>query len=198
MTRLLAKLSAMGSIRSPQSVNLICGLISNDTDLMTRAIRMMSRHVGPAGEVSELWPFDMTDYYEPEMGENLQRQFVSFERLIRPDELVYLKTLTNQLEVQMTRDLGLPDDRRLVNLDPGYITLSKLVLATTKDFSHRLYLGDGIYGEATLRYTEGKWVSWPWTYPDYASDRYDAFFDRVRQRYKEKLSEERARRGWNP
>jgi len=188
---LAATLSTMGAIRSPKPVNLFCGLISNDPDLMARAIRMMIRHAGPTEEVSELWHFDMTDYYEPEMGENLQRQFVSFQKLIQPDELVYLKTLTNQIEARITHDLGLPPDRRRVNLDPGYITLSNLVLATTKDFSHRVYLRDGIYAEVTLRYTDGKWTPWPWTFPDYADDRYHAFFDRIRQRYKTKLAENR-------
>jgi hypothetical protein len=185
----LATLSAMGAIRSPKPVNLICGLISNDPDLMARAIRMMKEHVGPTDEVSELCPFDMTDYYTAEMGEDLQRQFVSFEKLIQPDEIVYLKTLTNQLETCIVHDLGLPEDRRLVNLDPGYITLSKLVLATSKDFSHRVYLRDGIYAEATLRYTSGQWMPCPWTFPDYADDRYHAFFHRIRQRYKTKLAE---------
>lgn len=191
LIRVLATLSTMGAIRSPKPVNLFCGLISNDPDLMARAVRMMKEHIGPTDEVTELCPFDMTEYYIAEMGEDLQRQFVSFDKLIQPDEIVYLKTLTNQLETRIVRDLGLPEDRRLVNLDPGYITLSKLVLATTKDFSHRVYLRDGIYAEVTLRYTDGKWTPWPWTFPDFADDRYHAFFDRIRQRYKAKLTEHR-------
>ena len=187
----------MGAIRAPEPVNLICGLISNDPDLMARAIRMMKEHIGPTDEITERCPFDMTDYYTAEMGEDLQRQFVSFEKLIQPDEIVYLKTLTNQLETRITRDLGLPEDHRRVNLDPGYITLSKLVLATTKDFSHRVYLRDGIYAEVTLRYTGGKWTPCPWTFPDFADERYHAFLDRVRQRFKEKLSNDCTRQELN-
>lgn len=178
----------MGVIRSPRPVNLICGFISADPDLIRRAIQLLSDHAGPPDEISGLWPFDMTDYYELEMGENLQRQFASFDRLIDPVELPHLKTLTNQLEIRICHDLALPADRRRVNLDPGYLTLSKLVLATTKDFSHRVYLRDGIYAESTLHYTGGRWVPWPWTYPDYADSRYHAFFDRVRERYRLKLA----------
>ena len=177
----------MGAIRPPRRVNLICGLISNDLDLMARAIQLMTRQIGPIDEATDSWPFDMTDYYELEMGENLQRRFVSFERLIDPGELPGLKVLTNSLEADICRDLALPKTQRPVNLDPGYLALSKLVLATTKDYNHRIYLRDGIYAECTLRYTGGRWESWPWTYPDYGDGRYHEFFDRVRERLKTKL-----------
>jgi hypothetical protein len=179
----------MGALRSVKPVNLICGLISNDPDLMKRAIKLLSEHVGPHDEISEIWPFDDTDYYIPEMGEDLKRQFVSFERLIEPAEIAHIKTLTNQLERRICEDLALPTDRRRVNLDPGYLMLGKLVLATTKDASHRVYLRDGIYAESTLRYTDGQWVTWPWTYADYAGPRYHAFFSRIRDRYGRKLAE---------
>jgi hypothetical protein len=178
----------MGAIRPARPVNLICGFISSDPDLISRAVRLLSEHTGPTDEISELWPFDYTDYYLVEMGPDLQRQFVSFERLIDPGELPALKTLTNSIEQRITYELGLPKDQRQVNLDPGYLTLAKLVLATTKDFSHRVYLRDGIYAESTLHYEDGGWRAWPWTYPDYAGPRYHAFFTRVRERYREKLA----------
>ncbi len=177
----------MGAARQPRPVNLICGLISNDPDLMTRAVRMLTEHAGPTDDVSETWPFDWTDYYAAEMGEGLQRRFASFDRLIRPEEIVHLKVLTNDLERRISYECGLPEDRRLVNLDPGYVALSKLVLATTKDGSHRVYLRDGIYAESTLYYRHGRWEPWPWTYRDYADPRYHAFFERVRERYRARL-----------
>jgi hypothetical protein len=180
--------TAMAVIRSPRPVNLICGLISNDVDLMARAAQLMSRHFGPIDLTSDVWPFDQTDYYVPEMGEGLQRRFVSFEPTIDPGRLAWIKITTNELESQMTRDCGLPEDRRLVNLDPGYIALSKLVLATTKNGSHRVYLREGIYAESTLNYREGKWAHWPWTYPDYADERYHDFFEQVRSNYRKKLT----------
>lgn len=178
----------MGAIRPARPVNLICGLISNDPDLMARAVQLLKQHAGPVELTSNLWPFDSTQYYEPEMGDNLQRRFVSFERPINPQELPAIKTLTNQLEARICDDLALPPEFRRVNLDPGYLTLSKLVLATTKDYSHRLYLREGIYAESTLHYENGGWVAWPWTYPDYADGRYFGFFDQVRELYKDKIN----------
>ncbi|GMV98387.1 MAG: DUF4416 family protein [Phycisphaerae bacterium] len=178
----------MGLARAPKPVNLICGLISNDPDLMERAVGLLSEYAGPPDLVSGLWPFDSTDYYELEMGEGLQRRFVSFEKLIDPGDLSHQKTLTNELERRIGYELGLPTGRRAVNLDPGYLSLSKLVLATTKDYSHRVYLRDGIYAESTLHFEAGGWVPWPWTYPDYADGRYHEFFHQVRERYKAKLS----------
>lgn len=178
----------MGVARSPRPVNLLCGLISNDPDLMTRAVRLLAEHFGPTDEASELWPFDDTDYYALEMGEDLQRQFVSFEGVVDPAELPAIKLLTNQTERRLADDCGLPPDRRPVNLDPGYLTLSKLVLATTKDFGHRVYLRDGIYAESTLHYEHGRWTPWPWTYPDYAGPKYHEFLSRIRERLRVKLN----------
>lgn len=178
----------MGAVRPARPVNLICGLISRDVDLMSRAIRMLSEYAGPTDDVSDVWPFESTDYYELEMGENLRRRFASFEALADPTALAATKLLTNDLERRIAHDCGLPETQRIVNLDPGYLTMSKLVLATTKDYSHRVYLRDGIYAESTLHYEDGGWVPWPWTYPDYADGRYYGFFDRVRERYKAKLS----------
>jgi hypothetical protein len=135
-----------------------------------------------------VWAFDSTDYYELEMGEGLRRQFVSFEKLIDPGELAQQKLLSNELERGICYECGLPPDQRRVNLDPGYLSLSKLVLATTKDYSHRLYLRDGIYAESTLHYEDGRWMGWPWTYPDYAGGQYHEFFGQVRELYKAKLN----------
>lgn len=177
----------MGVVRAARPVNLICGLISNDRDLAARAIRLMEQQIGPIDATSEFWVFDQTDYYMLEMGEDLERQFISFEKLIDPVEISHIKLLTNQLEKRICHDLGLPTDRRLVNLDPGYMTLSKLVLATTKDFSHRVYLRDGIYAESTLWYSDGEWHAWPWTYPDYAGPNYKGFLTQVRELLRAKL-----------
>lgn len=178
----------MGLAKPPKRVKLICGFISNDPDLIARSLQLLRDHAGPTDDVTERWPFDDTDYYTLEMGEGLQRQFAAFERLIDPVELASLKLLTNTFERRICEDLALPPERRRVNLDPGYVTMSKLVLATTKDFGHRVYFRDGIYAESTLCFRDGRWQAWPWTYPDYASGRYDAFLERSRQRLRAQLS----------
>ena len=178
----------MGVIRPPKPVQLICGMFSNDPDLMARAVQLMRKMFGPTDEVTERWPFASTEYYELEMGDGLERQFAAFERLVNPEELPYIKRQTNDLENRICTDCGLPPDSRRVNLDPGYLSLGKLVLATTKDASHRVYLRDGIYAESTLYFMDGHWQARPWTYPDFAAETYHPFFDGVRERLKAKLT----------
>ncbi len=178
----------MGVPRPAKAAKLIVGMLSNDADLLRRARQLLSRQVGPVDLESEIWPFDATDYYAPEMGSGLQRQFLSFDRLIRPEQLAALKRTTNDLEARICDECAVPREFRRVNLDPGYVTLSKLVLATTKNYSHRIYLREGIYAEVTLRYEKGAWHAWPWTYPDYVADTYHGFLSRVRDQLAEQLS----------
>jgi len=157
-------------------------MLSGDSDLLRRAAQLLARRFGTIDLRSDLWPFDHTDYYADEMGSGLQRQFVSFERLIQPDALAEIKHETNALEATMAEEciaLNLP---RPVNLDPGYVHPSKLVLASTKDSAHRVAIGAKMYAEVTLQYAHGRWRPLPWTYPDYRSPDYHAFFDRVRTR----------------
>jgi len=112
------------------------------------------------------------------MGKNLSRKFISFKHLIDPERLVSIKLFTNKLEEKF---LWPGSSRRKINIDPGYLTLSKLILATTKDFSHRIYLGSGIYAEVTLRYLKNKgFQPWEWTYPDYRSKEYLEIFNQLR------------------
>lgn len=179
----------MGVVRAPKKVKLICGMISNDVDAMRRARSLLARRFGAVEEESEVWAFDATDYYEAEMGFDLKRMFVSFAPLIDPGRLAAIKRETNELEAEICRQAGQSPEFRVVNLDPGYIGIGKLVLATTKDYAHRLYLADGIYAEVTLHWHGQRWEAWPWTYPDYAGDRYHPFFTRVRDRLREQLSD---------
>lgn len=175
----------MGNPRPAQPVKLIVGLLSGDVDLMRRARQLLSREYGPVDAESDFWLFDQTDYYEAEMGPGLQRWFLSFARLIRPEDLPAIKRHTNDIEARIAADCLLPDRQRPVNLDPGYLTLAKLVLATTKDRSHRIYMNAGIYAEVTLQFAHGGWQPWPWTYPDYRAPTYHRFFERVRAVYRE-------------
>lgn len=121
---------------------------------------------GPLDYESEPLAFDHTDYYGPELGAPLLRRLLGFERLTPLDGLKDLKLATNELERQLAR----PDGTRRVNLDPGLITLERLVLASGKNFTHRVYLGSGIWADLTLIYNKRQgWVILPWTFPDYAT-----------------------------
>lgn len=172
----------MARPRVAQSVQLFIGLLGGDADLLRRARQLLARRFGPIELESDLWPFDQTEYYEPEMGPHLQRRFFSYEVSIRPERLAEIKLETNALEHEIAADCLALELPRPVNIDPGYIDLTKLVLATTKDRGHRIYIGLGIYAEVTLQYTNGAWQTLPWTYPDYARPEYHAFFTQVRER----------------
>jgi hypothetical protein len=171
----------MARPRTASPVKLFAGLLSGDPDLLRRARQLLTRRFGPVDAESAVWRFEQTDYYEAEMGPQLERWFVSFQNLLPPDRLAEIKLETNALEAEIADQVLRPDLPRPVNIDPGYIDLGKLVLATTKDRAHRLYLGHGIYAEVTLQYTRGAWQCQPWTYPDYRRPEYHAFFERVRE-----------------
>jgi len=177
----------MGAAREHPGVRAILGILSAFADLIDLAADRAEAIFGPADLRSEVFPFDFTDYYREEMGPDIKRRFLSYPRLIAPDRLAEIKIRTNRLEAEIARDhsRGVP---RPVNVDPGYLALDKLVLATTKDYSHRIYLRDGIYAEATLRFRHGRFEPWPWTYPDYRTEAYTRFFLQVRQAYRRQMA----------
>ncbi|MDI7274368.1 MAG: DUF4416 family protein [Anaerolineae bacterium] len=174
----------MGTARQPEPVRLIVGLLARDRELLSEATRRLAELYGPIADVSDAVPFTHTAYYAAELGERPWRQFLSFERLIDPGQLAAIKAETNALEQEWAR--GGP---RPVNLDPGYVSLSKLVLATTKNHWHRIYLGQGIYAEVTLPFRRGAFEPQEWTYPDYRTEAHLSFFARVRERYRLELRE---------
>lgn len=180
----------MGRISAPQPVKLFVGMLAASADMFETAQVEMTEKFGPIDTVGEIIPFDFTDYYEAEMGTDLLRKFVAFENLIGPEELASAKLFTNDLEKKIAESSG--GRLRAVNLDPGYVTLAKLVLASTKDYTHRLYLADGIFAEVTMHYVDGRFSPWPWTYPDYKSDAYRGFFETIRAQYRDVLKKTRA------
>ncbi|MBN3039078.1 MAG: DUF4416 family protein [Candidatus Omnitrophica bacterium] len=171
----------MACASKPSPVKLVVGTIFSSEGVLIKAKKKLENRFGPVDFASEIMAFDFTDYYEKEMGKNLKRQFLSFEKLVWPSQLWHIKRYTNRLE----RDLRGPASghSRNINLDPGYIAASKLVLATCKNYSHRIYLDKGIYAEVTLSFRDGVFEPWPWTYPDYRSDRYIHCFNTIRELY---------------
>ncbi len=129
---------------------------------------------------SERFDFSETDYYDESMGAGQQKTFFALEKLIDPAELSSRKIASNSAELVYATDHA-ADVLRPLNLDPGYITESKLVLASTKNHAHRIYLSQGIYAEITLRYRGGQWQNWDWTYPDYQRQDFKAFFQECRE-----------------
>jgi hypothetical protein len=168
----------------PLPVKPVVSLILSREDLAPSIIKRLSDYFGPPDLVGPYWPFNLTEYYYPEMGTPLGRVLAAFLHLGDPGRLADWKVFTNRVEAGFS--LG---GRRLVNLDPGYVARERLVLATGKNYTHRLYLDHGIYGDLTLIFGGGKFQPLPWSYPDYAQGEMPELLERVRRKYLWQLKE---------
>ena len=180
----------MWKLKDPKPVKLIIGILAANHNCLHTAADSLSDKFGKVDFSSEVWPFDQTDYYKEQTGTRILRQFVSIKRLIEPGLLAKIKHQTNKLEQKLAKKLALPLTRP-VNLDPGIIEPSKLILATTKNYSHRIYIGKQMYAEVTLIFDKGIWRPQAYTYPDYRQQCYFDFFDKVRTRLMEQLKSKR-------
>jgi hypothetical protein len=175
----------MAEARPFAKVKLICGLISGKNDVFLSAEKALSREFGRVESVSEFYPFDLTGYYDKEMGQPLRRRFLSFEPLVPPDELSRIKLETNRLEAELQEQHHA--ETRVVNIDPGCLSGSSLVMGTAKDFAHRIPLGEGIYAHLELLFGKDHVKTLEWTYPDFKSPRYHGWLLQVRKRYLEQI-----------
>ena len=175
----------MGSIRNFNPVKLFVGILVSNESLIENVEAELSAKYGPVDYRSPVLPFTFTDYYRRETGDDIHRLFLSFERLIEADSLPEIKHHTNALEAEFAA--GSTGVKRPVNLDPGYVEHAKVVLASTKNFYHRMYLNDGIFGEVTMHFRNGGYEFFSWTYPDYKSPEYQQFFQGMRVLYRDQL-----------
>ena len=169
----------MSTPRAPNPAKLVIGVITGDMALFDPISLELADNYGPVDIISGWMPFDYTDYYEPEMGTNLHRRMMTFKQLIQQEELKAIKLATNRIE-----QAYIDDGRRRVNIDPGYLLHERFVLASGKNFSHRIYIGDGIYADLTLIYQRGGFAALPWTYPDYADKPMLELLTRIRNKYR--------------
>jgi hypothetical protein len=176
----------MWELQEPKPVKLIVGILASDERCLAAARDAVLAAFGRADFVSEAWPFTQTDYYTDELGPQVLRQFVSIEELVQPGDLAEIKHRTNAIEQQLAAALATPYPRP-VNLDPGVIEPSKLILASTKNFAHRIYIGRKMYAEVTLVFDKGQWRVLPYTFPDYYRPEYHEFFSTVRSRLVQQL-----------
>ncbi len=177
----------MGVPLEQKPVKLVASIIFRDGELLKYAEKRLKALYGPAEQLSKSTSFDYTDYYYPEMGKPLKRKLICFKNLVNKEALNRIKLNTNKIENRT----GVNGKRR-VNIDPGYVTEAKLVLLTTKDYTHRIYLGRRIFAESTLFYQDGSFRPWPWTYPDYGSDGLIAYFNDVREIYIKNIGQRHA------
>ncbi len=170
----------MGVPTPPSPCLLLVAAFSRRDEALDWARRQAERQWGPAVLESPRFAFAETEYYRRSMGENLKKVFWAFAPGFDPADLPEVKLTTNAWEVEFARQSDEPEERPL-NLDPGYLNLGKLILASTKDFTHRIYLNRGIFAEVTLYYQRGGWEDHRWTFPDYRREDYQAFFSECRQ-----------------
>ena len=182
-------------ISNPQPVKLFIGMLSQEISLFDEIKGKLKEVFGPLDLESPIWEWNHTEYYSKEMGDGLKRQFVFFQDLISPESISEIKLKTNEIEGQYLTSPASPLNNgeikrgcltakggqkgvggRRINLDPGYLDLAKIVLASTKDFSHRIYLGSGIYGEVTLIYSGKGYQILPYTFPDFRTQEYLEIF----------------------
>ena len=174
----------MGKITGVENENLVIGFLYRDAVVYEKAKELLCAKFGGIDYQSPALIFRYTDYYEEEMGKELTRRFISFEKTVDPASLADIKVFTNSVE----EDFFYKDTlRRQINIDPGLLSLGKFVLATTKNYSHRVYIGKGIFGEVTLQYKDKRFTGFDWTYPDYQTPEYTGILGEIRAIFKEKL-----------
>lgn len=167
----------MSVLKDPQLVKLFFSIFSNDVELIEDNIKKLENLYGLIDMSTGYIPFDKTDYYEKEFGKDLVRKIVFFETLISPEEIVEVKLKAISLEEKYTID-----GKRRINIDPGYLALSRVILTTGKDYTHRIYLNKGVYADLTYIYKKGEgYISLPWTYPDYSTKEFKNIFIKARE-----------------
>ena len=167
----------MGNVILPDKVKLVITVFSQDKKRIEKVKSILIKRFG----LIDYESYDLkliTNYYEDELGANLVRQFYAFKKLINRDKIAEIKLYTNKLE-----DKFRVSSKRTINIDPGYLSLGKFILATTKNQQQRIYLKNGIFAECALRYKNGGFVTWDWTYPDYATEAYRKVLNEIREVY---------------
>ncbi len=174
----------MSRLAEPTPAKLVVGVIYRQQEVFEAALERLAACLGEVDVLSARLAFDQTDYYAPEMGPGLWRRLAAFRELIDPGSLGPIKRRTAMIEAEFTAQ-----GKRQVNLDPGYVTLERLVLATGKNFVHRIYLGQGVYADLTLIFERGRFRPLPWTYPDYAGEELRSLLEMIRRNLIYQLAE---------
>jgi hypothetical protein len=175
----------MSEIRQMPPVKLFIGILSSIPEILPEVDKFLMAELGPIDLRSQAYSFDQTHYYDAEMGCPIQRWFIGFANLISAQQLACIKLRTNELEAHIRASFTRVP--RPVNLDPGYIEQAKIILASTKNFYHRIPISEGIYAEVTMHFETGSWRAFPWTFPDFKSGQYVDFFSELRKIYRSQL-----------
>jgi len=174
----------MGTIKAAEPALLFVSTLYSSSDIFNYSKEILEKNFGDILFISPSLPWEYSSYYKDEIGWPLFRQFIFFKNLIDPELLTDIKLKTNEIESALSSE-----GKRRINFDPGYLTLSKVVLASTKNYSHRIYLGKGIYGEITLIYREGIYSPHLFTYRDYQDKTHIDIFMKARETLKKMLNQ---------
>ncbi|MFQ5603721.1 MAG: DUF4416 family protein [bacterium] len=164
---------------APEPVKLFTGILYSDAEILEQALALLMGNFGRLDFKSQEFKFNQTDYYRAEMGGPIWRKFVSFTKLINPKEIAEIKIATNKIEEQLA-----VAGQRKVNLDPGYLDYNKVILASAKYNSQKIYLDLGIYADPTLWFENGRYQPYPFAFPDFKTGEYDAVFTHIRALFK--------------
>jgi len=168
----------MSAPQSPKPAKLVVGLFMKKKSLIVPVVTELVEKIGSIDTVSPWLPFNYTSYYEPEMGSPLFRRVFAFNSLVKQSSLPEIKIITNKIEKKYSKS-----GQRLVNIDPGYMLHERFVLATGKNYTHRIYIGMGIFADLTLIYQKGSFRKLSWTYPDYTEKNMLTYLEMVRNKY---------------
>jgi len=172
----------VGKVTLPEKVMLFSSVIHHEKAPVDRAMSKLEESFGPSLMTTPSVPFTYTDYYFKEMGAPLFRFIIAFSELVERDSMPEIKIMTNKMEHDF-----LDEGNRTINLDPGILSQENICLATTKPYSHRIYLGKGIWAEITLIYRGESFQRLEWTYPDYGSNEFIEIFNNLRKSYRRRL-----------
>jgi hypothetical protein len=172
----------MGKLEEPLPARLVCGILYREEPHFEMILGELASEFGPSDFRSDPILFEYTNYYFSEMGRPLYRRFVSFERLMDCSQLSRVKVFTNSLE-----DRHAVEGKRILNVDPGYLTAASYVLATSKNYAHRIYLGNGVFAQQELLFHKKRIQTLDWTYPDYRTFEYQEIFRRIHAMYMKQL-----------
>jgi hypothetical protein len=179
----------MAEIKPPLPVKYFIAALYSDELVLNDALVIIQKEWGDIDYQSSDFPFDVTDYYVPEMGEGIKRRIITITRLYAPTLLVDMKLRCNEIELELARD-----SKRSVNLDAGYLDHNKIVLASAKEAGQKVYLDKGIYADLAGRYKTGKYLPFEWSFPDFKDGRYDQHLLLIRKIYMKQLREWRHER----
>ena len=172
----------MSQPTEPYPAKLIIRFLFRDSGSQIQALKALASEFGPMDFLSAPGAFPYTTYYNKEMGQEIRRQTASFLDLVAPQSLPDIKLRTNEIETGLLRD-----GKRQVNIDPGLLGAERFILATGKNFTHRIYLRDGIYADLTLIYQKGGYRALPWTYPDYREPEFLHYLEVLRKKLRFQL-----------